>query len=146
MPEITLSFPDRGDIILPEQMSRTMYCKACEEEIHIGRAEYILLHEGDHDHTQLFKKESCNEEFELGYSPQLISNLNFEQLDDGKIKVYFKHMCGVEGCGYRTHESEFQGKRKVEFLRIYDKELFLDDFLKLCNQKNPKKYVKVLKK
>ena len=145
MPEITLSFPDQGDIILPEQMSRTMYCKDCEEEIHVGRAEHILLHEGDHDHTQLFKKDFCKEEFVLGYSPQFISNLDFEQLDDGNIKVYFKHVCGIEGCGYHVHESEFQGKKKVEFIKIHNKELFLNEFLKLHKQKNPEKYIKVIK-
>jgi hypothetical protein len=107
MPEITLLFPDKGDIILPKQMSRTMYCKDCEEKIHIGKAEYILLHEGNHDHTQLFKKDSYKEQFEPGYSPQFISNLNFEQLDDGRIKVYFNHICGVEGCGYRIYESPY---------------------------------------
>jgi hypothetical protein len=143
MPEVTLSFPDRGDIILPKKMSRTMYCKDCEKEIHIGKAKYILLHEGDHDHTQLFNKDSCNEEFELGYSPQLISNLDFKQFDDGRVKVYFKHRCGVEGCGYRIHNSPFETKKRIEYLKIHNKELYLEDFLKLCDKKNPKKYVNV---
>jgi len=145
MSEIILSFQNQGDIILPRQMSRTMYCKDCEKEIHIGRAQYILLHEGDHDHTQLFKKDSYDENFELGYSPHLISNLKFEQFENGQVKVHFKHMCGVEGCGYRVHESEFKGKKRIEFLNRYDKELYLDEFLQLCKNKNPKKYVKVIK-
>ena len=144
MSDITFSFPDRGEIIVPKQMSRTMYCKDCEKEIHIGRAQYILLHKGDRDHIHLFLKNSFNEDFELGYSPQLISTLNYKQFADGIIKVYVKYMCGVEGCGYRIHSSNSQGKKKIQFLKIHSKEIFLDDFLKLCGNKDSKRYIDVV--
>lgn len=121
-----------------------MYCRDCEKEIHVGRANYILLHEGSSDRARLFLRESFQPGFQLGYSPQLISDIFFEEIDN-EVVVYFKYMCGVEGCGYRVLESELPGKKKIEFIKIHDREMSLDDFLLIFYNKDQEKYINIIK-
>lgn len=141
----TISFSSRPEIVVQERMSRTMHCIDCEKEIYIGKAKHVLLHEGEHDRTQLFKRGALGKDFKLGYSPQLISNLIFKEFKNGEIKVYFKHMCGVEGCGYTIKGRTPEGKYAVEHKKIHSKEFSLDEFLKLCKDKEPKRYIEILK-
>jgi hypothetical protein len=143
MAEIILQFPNQGDVILQDKMSRTMYCKKCEKESHTHRCEYVLLHGSEKNSSMLCPIKGFEPSFKVGYSPQFITDIIPEQLKDGTVWVFYTRICGIEGCGYRLLESKISNKWVVKFTSVDRNYMSLDEFIELDKNKKRKAYIKI---
>ena len=134
-----ITFPGRADIILPEQLSRTMRCVSCERNLHPIRSQKVCLYRGESEDAQIFDIKKFGLRFNPAFTPHCIQLVGAEKLYDQSIWIWYHKICGIEGCGWKLYPSQ----RKFEIFQNELDYMSLRDFKNLIDIKHKERYIEV---
>lgn len=144
MERIILKIGDR-EIVVPEQMSRIMYCQECARQGRPSLENQIALFCGSRKQERLFDVKELSAEGESGFTPHLITGIEL-LAKEGKPYFSFMATCGVAGCGHETlYRKKRQGGLGFDFKReviwTTHTEMPLKRFIGLLQYKQPEIYL-----
>jgi hypothetical protein len=147
MAQYVIIIPNGEKVVIPEQMSRTMFCPECAQHKCPQIGDSVLLYQTNAKRKFLARVNENSEIKHWGYTPHWITDI---VIDGDKQEAIYTKVCGVNGCGHFLKERKLEENNgKIQWDTIIKnairESMELKHFIAFVDYKDPTYYVGIQK-